>query len=116
MGFGLADERILSIPIREGVAVNVFGLPLDLTPAEAAKIGRVLVAMSTPAPSGRRVGGIARAASLTPERRSEIARIGAKVRWGHPAENDDSSPSAASASAPATDEPLPPPTPEASEP
>ncbi|MFY9925889.1 MAG: hypothetical protein WAK51_15525 [Opitutaceae bacterium] len=31
---------------------------------------------------GGRVGGPARAAALTPEQRSEIAKKGAEVRWG----------------------------------
>ncbi|MCY4236921.1 MAG: hypothetical protein OXC93_00955 [Rhodospirillaceae bacterium] len=32
---------------------------------------------------GGRIGGKARAASLTPERRSEIAAAGAAARWGN---------------------------------
>lgn len=32
--------------------------------------------------SGKRKGGLARAASLTPDRRTEIARIAAQTRWG----------------------------------
>lgn len=39
----------------------------------------------TPTPNraeGGKKGGKARAASLTPEQRSEIARAGAKARWG----------------------------------
>lgn len=41
----------------------------------------------TPAPNrskGGKKGGKARAESLTPERRSEIARAGAKARWERP--------------------------------
>jgi hypothetical protein len=34
--------------------------------------------------AGGRVGGMARDASLTPERRSEIARKAARARWGGP--------------------------------
>lgn len=39
---------------------------------------------------GGKIGGLARAASLSKERRSEIAKIAAKKRWNNPtqAEND----------------------------
>lgn len=33
-------------------------------------------------PSGRQLCGFARAAALSPERRREIARMGAAARWG----------------------------------
>ena len=40
-------------------------------------------------PTGRAIGGKARADKLTPERRSEIARKAAKVRWTNNACKDD---------------------------
>ncbi len=36
-----------------------------------------------PEPIGRAIGGHARAASMTPEERSEIGRIAAAARWGN---------------------------------
>lgn len=39
-----------------------------------------------PARPGRKAGGLARAAALSPERRREIARHAAAVRWHHPNE------------------------------
>jgi hypothetical protein len=39
----------------------------------------------TPKPGGRQRGGLARAASLSPERRREIARAAAKARWSQQA-------------------------------
>lgn len=38
--------RIFPVPLREDVTVRIQGLPHDLTPAEAEKIGRVLLALS----------------------------------------------------------------------
>ena len=47
--------------------------PADLTKDQAAvALGR----------KGARKGGIARAASMSPKQRTEIARKAAKVRWG----------------------------------
>lgn len=43
----LADE-ILPIPLRQDVTVRIWGLPLDLTPQEAAKIGAVIAALANP--------------------------------------------------------------------
>ena len=36
-----------------------------------------------PKPKGKQVSALARAASLTPERRREIGRKAAAARWGH---------------------------------
>ena len=36
-----------------------------------------------PEPTGRAVGGHARSANMTPEERSEMAKMGAAARWGH---------------------------------
>jgi hypothetical protein len=49
-------------------------------PAEKPK-NRAAVSLGR---KGGRVGGPARAASLTPERRAEIAKKGAEARWGKP--------------------------------
>lgn len=44
--FGPLTDQILPITIREGVIVRFFGIPHDLTPAEAAKLGRVVKAFA----------------------------------------------------------------------
>ena len=36
-----------------------------------------------PEPKGKQLGGLARTASMTPEERKEMARQGAKARWGN---------------------------------
>ena len=38
--------RVYPIPIREDVTVRIFGLPVDLTVAEAEKIARIVKAMA----------------------------------------------------------------------
>lgn len=47
---GAADDEIeaieFPIPIRKGVIVRVAGIPSDLTPEEATKIGNVILALS----------------------------------------------------------------------
>jgi len=43
MSFG---PRIIPIPLRADVTVQIAHLPDDLTPTEAAKIGRVILALS----------------------------------------------------------------------
>lgn len=84
------DMVLVPIPLRESVTARVH-FPLDLTPAEARKIGAVVAAYAQqdppkaqrPAPSpGRRAGGLARAARLTSEERIAIARRAAQARWG----------------------------------
>lgn len=40
------EEIIFPIPIRRGVVVKVAGIPSDLTPEEATKIGNVILALS----------------------------------------------------------------------
>jgi hypothetical protein len=40
------DEFTFPIPLRSGVVVKVTGIPADLTPEEAAKIGKVVLALS----------------------------------------------------------------------
>jgi hypothetical protein len=40
------EEIIFPIPIRKGVVVKVAGIPSDLTPEEATKIGNVILALS----------------------------------------------------------------------
>ena len=52
-------------------------------PVEAAvMVGRIATCqIEEPKPTGRAASGLARAAALTPERRSEIARNAARARW-----------------------------------
>lgn len=45
------DERIIPVPIRADVTVQVFGLPFDLTTEEARKIGAVILALASLAES-----------------------------------------------------------------
>jgi hypothetical protein len=40
------EEIVFPIPIRRGVIVKVAGIPADLTPEEATKIGNVILALS----------------------------------------------------------------------
>lgn len=40
------EAWMLPIPLRPGVLVKIFGLPLDLTPSEARKIGAVIAALA----------------------------------------------------------------------
>jgi hypothetical protein len=40
------EEIVFPIPIRKGVIVKVAGIPADLTPEEATKIGNVILALS----------------------------------------------------------------------
>lgn len=40
------EEIVFPIPIRKGVIVKVAGIPSDLTPEEATKIGNVILALS----------------------------------------------------------------------
>lgn len=40
--------NVFPVPIREGVTVRIQGIPHDLTPDEAAKIARVIVAIAQP--------------------------------------------------------------------
>lgn len=42
------DDTILPIPIRRDVVVRVQGLPLDLTRAEADRLGAIVMAMAAP--------------------------------------------------------------------
>lgn len=53
--FGPAAERILPIPIREGLTVYVQDIPHDLSQAEATKIANVVIALATPSQEGRDV-------------------------------------------------------------
>jgi len=53
------DDRIIPIIIRCDAVVNIFGLPFDLTPAEAAKISAVIMAMAKK-PSQQADGAILR--------------------------------------------------------
>ena len=46
--FGPARDRIIPIPLREGLTVHIQDLPRDLTQAEAARIGAVICALATP--------------------------------------------------------------------
>ncbi len=53
------DDTIIPIPLRADLTIYVQGLPLDLTPAEAAKIGRVITALATStAPPMRTTGDV----------------------------------------------------------
>ena len=44
----MAGPDILSILIREGMVVRIYGIPWDLTQVEAQKISRVILAHSPP--------------------------------------------------------------------
>lgn len=57
-------------------------------PRDANQLAKHVIDVATgaasdeePEPSGRAIGGHARAASMTPEERSELARLGAAARW-----------------------------------
>lgn len=50
--FGPLSHKIIPIPIRADLTVNIFGLPLDLTLAEAAKLSAVIMAYAGPAEPG----------------------------------------------------------------
>ena len=59
-------------------------------PRDANQLAKHVVDVATgqatdevPEPSGRAIGGHARAASMTPEERSEQARKAAQTRWDH---------------------------------
>ena len=58
-------------------------------PRDANQLAKRVVDIATgaepdvPEPKGKQISGHARAASLTPERRREIGRAAAAVRWGH---------------------------------
>lgn len=43
-----AEQGIIPIPLRADLTVRIWGLPIDLTPAEAAKIGAVVTALAEP--------------------------------------------------------------------
>ena len=71
-------------------------MPLPKRPRDPIQLGKLIVDMSVgnvpvdhgkpddpvPEPTGSAKGGAARAASLTPKRRSEIAKQAAAARWG----------------------------------
>ena len=48
--FGPLSDKIISISLREDVQVQIYGLPYDLTPAEAAKVARVITALAAAGP------------------------------------------------------------------
>lgn len=45
--YGPLSDKIIPISLRADVQVQIYGLPYDLTPAEAAKVGRVIKALAT---------------------------------------------------------------------
>lgn len=60
-------------------------------PRDVNQLAKHVVDLATgeatePEPSGRAVGGHARTASMTPEERSEMGKMGAAARWGHPSQ------------------------------
>ena len=59
--------------VEQAIGEKLDGAPLD----KPAPSGRISAARRT---SGRR-GGASRAAAMTPEQRSEIARVAAEARW-----------------------------------
>ena len=78
MSIGPKGERRPANPIEAGIMVARIAV---------GDIEEDCVEQPTPTPnraSGGRKGGKARAESLTQERRTEIARAGAKARWGRP--------------------------------
>lgn len=48
VGGKLIDVRVYPIPIRDDCTVRIFGIPHDMTRAEAEKMGRVICALATP--------------------------------------------------------------------
>lgn len=48
-----SEPRVYPIPIREDATVRIFGLPADLTEAEANKIAAVVQALAHPEDSDR---------------------------------------------------------------
>jgi hypothetical protein len=52
-----ATNGIIPIPLREDLTVRVWGLPADLTKAEAARIGAVIMALATPSTPDLGVAG-----------------------------------------------------------
>lgn len=53
--YGPLSDKIVPIPIREDVTVLVYGLPLDLKPEEAEKVGRVVLALAVAEDGGSRL-------------------------------------------------------------
>lgn len=69
-----ASHRVLATIIKKTEAEIPPDEPVEITPemrAAAAAFGRI----------GGKIGGPARAARLSPERRSEIAKAAARRRW-----------------------------------
>ena len=78
MPIGPKGEKRPSNPIESGIMVARIAV---------GDIEEEYVDQPTPTPKrskGGKKGGKARAESLTPERRSEIAAQGAAARWGQP--------------------------------
>lgn len=48
-----------------------------------ARLARQQARAPRAAMASKRAGGLARSAKLTPEQRTEFARLGAAARWGH---------------------------------
>jgi hypothetical protein len=46
VGGQLIDVRVIPIPVRADCTVRIFGIPHDLSRAEAEKIGRVILALT----------------------------------------------------------------------
>lgn len=44
----LPNANVLPIPLRQNLTVRIFGLPFDLTEAEASKISNIVLAHATP--------------------------------------------------------------------
>ena len=77
-------QVVLEVPIENWRSVvDLLGMPLSGSniPVAIARLARDPGADSAPTESPQRAGGVARAAALSPDRRSEIARTAANARW-----------------------------------
>jgi hypothetical protein len=76
--------RTWSYPNREGsvVAVHLAAVGDQYPPK-----GIPWLLVAGPKKDGRRAGGLARTAAMSPEQRTEFARKGAKARWSTPAQD-----------------------------
>lgn len=45
------DDQIIPIPIRDNLVVRVAGIPWDLTPKEAERISRIILALAKKEPA-----------------------------------------------------------------
>lgn len=55
MSAGASRRDTLDIPIRDGLVIRIWGIPHDLTRAEAGRVAGVIQALAEPAPGVRAV-------------------------------------------------------------